>query len=1175
MNDPHFAHSQSGPSPPNTQLYTQGSGIGVSLRHGSINQNTDTANNSTTQTHNSIGSITQQYVVAVYASAGTHTSVQQQVLDQLRTQCDEVMQVYKCQVSYTIAEQQQSQGLGVHQGLGNLTRHEFTVHVCIVGPYLQIVACRAGLLRSNPTQDFVSLKASRSVVLQHHGELKSIVNLKLDELMNATRTRISCVPIAPHAPPSDYNASVTTIEIVGQRDAVDRSRMRCLLLLDELFGLSCTSIELDCEMHPIVAGLQRSYLNLIMHETLTSIYLPTLLTTQSLRPGHPEPAHGRDPYYTTIFITGSNDGIARARDLLFAAIDAKRPKVLTKPVPCLPRKIDWLFMNKKQQVRKIIHDNATYISFPPLGSNSNVLTFYAELPIYMERAIRAIMQLVCEYYISCIQLQNIESTQISQQYLNDLQPHILRISRDSGADIVMQRQFIEVYGLQSQVKQAYQELLCLDMIKNSIRDTKFQVELAIEHRDFINGKKNGKVNKIIKAANCRIVFQDNYNDYNMLIDLYSPVPSRAYMGLKMLQDELPAEVSFYIPEMYHKRIIGVGGKNIQKIMKKYGVYVKFSSAEEYSALGGHYEIEDNVIARTPAKNGESLKDLKLTICDSIKALDLIETKIDIEVPRQLHGLLAGYQGRVVLDIEHSTKVRIAFPDREAGTDVITIEGPISQLEVAKARLNASTPSIFDFDLPFSNAAHQAISSQEFSALVNQLKDEGVLVNIYYPHVLKADIVPELTVFLIHSSLPSLRLDDAKKNIIGFMSRKQQVPLSNVARSGSFANLAPPSATYDTFQHFNRKLIAPSTTAPDSQISTVASNFSLFATKQGSSGSVPNLRQLFDDAPNMPPGLKRSGSEVKPQPSAIGRPRNYSNTNPQKNTQISSVRMLSDSSDFLRHTHLNRQSLTMPDLLSLVDNPSTSISSLIGSGMMITEGSSYGQLSNRTNAVSTGANMMSGGTLPAQIGSPSSVEAAGNNMASISYRWGSNTHLGKSMSSSAVMQQQDLSMGKPSYRGHEAFVPRDSQSQTSPDSQHDDDLSITFDLQIVDTLLGTDTKSNQDFNDIGQVLDQIGHGKYLPHFIEHEIDFQTFKTLEDADLKELGIKALGSRKKILTAINECRMEPGGVHRVTGGDGLSGGNTVQTHNDQRKGQPVEHRDTLSPFASLSRDSRVTEQ
>jgi hypothetical protein len=31
----------------------------------------------------------------------------------------------------------------------------------------------------------------------------------------------------------------------------------------------------------------------------------------------------------------------------------------------------------------------------------------------------------------------------------------------------------------------------------------------------------------------------------------------------MLQEELPAEVSFHVPESYHKRIIGVGGKNIQ------------------------------------------------------------------------------------------------------------------------------------------------------------------------------------------------------------------------------------------------------------------------------------------------------------------------------------------------------------------------------------------------------------------------------------------------------------------------------------------------------------------------------------------------------------------------------------------------------------------------------------
>jgi len=32
-------------------------------------------------------------------------------------------------------------------------------------------------------------------------------------------------------------------------------------------------------------------------------------------------------------------------------------------------------------------------------------------------------------------------------------------------------------------------------------------------------------------------------------------------------------------------------------MKKYGVYVKFSNAEEFAQLGGYSDNEDNVVAR--------------------------------------------------------------------------------------------------------------------------------------------------------------------------------------------------------------------------------------------------------------------------------------------------------------------------------------------------------------------------------------------------------------------------------------------------------------------------------------------------------------------------------------------------------------------------------------------------
>lgn len=73
---------------------------------------------------------------------------------------------------------------------------------------------------------------------------------------------------------------------------------------------------------------------------------------------------------------------------------------------------------------------------------------------------------------------------------------------------------------------------------------------------------------------------------------------------------MPAEISFHVPELYHKRIIGVGGKNIQRIMKKYGVYVKFSNSIEHAQLGGYFSNEDNVIARTPMKNQANLLELK-------------------------------------------------------------------------------------------------------------------------------------------------------------------------------------------------------------------------------------------------------------------------------------------------------------------------------------------------------------------------------------------------------------------------------------------------------------------------------------------------------------------------------------------------------------------------------------
>jgi predicted PilT family ATPase len=117
----------------------------------------------------------------------------------------------------------------------------------------------------------------------------------------------------------------------------------------------------------------------------------------------------------------------------------------------------------------------------------------------------------------------------------------------------------------------------------------------------------------MQSTNVKIKFE-TFNDHNFLIDVASNDQGVIH-GLSMLQEELPAEISFHVPETYHKRIIGVGGRSIQRIMKKYGVYVKFNSSEELAAA--LLDNEDNVVARTPGKNALNLDNLKQAVMELV------------------------------------------------------------------------------------------------------------------------------------------------------------------------------------------------------------------------------------------------------------------------------------------------------------------------------------------------------------------------------------------------------------------------------------------------------------------------------------------------------------------------------------------------------------------------------
>jgi hypothetical protein len=108
-------------------------------------------------------------------------------------------------------------------------------------------------------------------------------------------------------------------------------------------------------------------------------------------------------------------------------------------------------------------------------------------------------------------------------------------------------------------------------------------------------------------------------------------------GLTLVEQEMPASISFHVPDQYHKRIIGIGGQHIQRIMKKHSVFVKFSNAMDrgmksrtpfdcwpeltFDPGGMGREDDDikvdNVICRTPARNAQNLDAVKNEILEMV------------------------------------------------------------------------------------------------------------------------------------------------------------------------------------------------------------------------------------------------------------------------------------------------------------------------------------------------------------------------------------------------------------------------------------------------------------------------------------------------------------------------------------------------------------------------------
>ena len=272
------------------------------------------------------------------------------------------------------------------------------------------------------------------------------------------------------------------------------------------------------------------------------------------------------------------------------------------------------------------------------------------------------------------------------------------LCRTSEADFHLSGNMLEIHGDSHALIEIGRKWMQPENadLAHQLQALQMGTELSVEYHEFITGKKNGKLNKIIKSCHVQLDLLE-ISPYSILLDMRAtsfPGLMSAFQQLRVglvlyvythtTQDELPAELKFYVPDVHHKRIIGVGGKNIQSIMKTYGVYVKFSSGEEFNAVGGLLEEDNNVLARTPAKNAVNLGNLHRAVMEQVDPDFAAKKHQVMSVPRRYHAICQDAKQ----SIEEKTNGKIRIPSVDSAAESITLFGTSAQVATITELLQA-------------------------------------------------------------------------------------------------------------------------------------------------------------------------------------------------------------------------------------------------------------------------------------------------------------------------------------------------------------------------------------------------------------------------------------------------------------------------------------------------------
>ncbi|MCJ1378940.1 hypothetical protein MMC17_002039 [Xylographa soralifera] len=507
------------------------------------------------------------------------------------------------------------------------------------------------------------------------------------------------------------------IVIYADPESCEHAKTRVLIMIDQILKRSVDVVRLEPSLHTVICGRTRKNIRLIESASNTAIYFPPPFPRVY---GYTPPGANRRGDHE-VFITGENvENIKQAKAKLHELV--MNTKCYVKEVQVSPPKVDSILLDRLEKVRKVMELNGTYVLFPSLGSTLGKIRVQGTEILHVERTVREIMALAGQFYSATwwiLQPDPAQGAAMRAPSASDIRTMLSDICTNSGADLAFEKFGFSINGSDDAVKAAMIVIYQIPFVKRAQYQMRVKIELANEHKEFVSGKKNGKINKIMGQSNVQIIF-DGFNEYNFYIDVCGAQYEATKNGLDLVEQEMPAAISFHVPDQYHKRIIGIGGQHIQRIMKKYSVFVKFSNAMDRGGIGKEDDDikVDNVICRTPARNAQSLDLVKQEIMDMVEKVDAEFVSETVVINRLYHRELIARMSKIE-ELEKKWNCKIEFPSTEMASDVVTISGPEYQVPQALDEFLGMVPENHEIVLPGTQQLRDFFKTEEFETEVRR------------------------------------------------------------------------------------------------------------------------------------------------------------------------------------------------------------------------------------------------------------------------------------------------------------------------------------------------------------------------------------------------------------------------------------------------------------------------